>query len=240
MADELARRQKWLDNVSAPKQNATRHETSYRTAKTMDEIRKYFTELTATQLEQLTQLGELYRTWNERINVVSRKDIDNLYLHHVLHSLAIAEYVQFKGGTRVLDFGTGGGFPGIPLAIVFPECSFKLIDRTAKKIRVTQEIAAAIGLTNATAEQKAGEEERGEYDFVVSRAVMPLPDLMKIVKKNISREQRNALPNGLICLKGGNLDAETRTVKKVVDITPVGNWFEDAWFEEKNVVYVPM
>ena len=128
----------------------------------MDEIRKYFTELTATQLEQLTQLGELYRTWNERINVVSRKDIDNLYLHHVLHSLAIAKYVQFKTGTRVLDFGTGGGFPGIPLAIVFPECSFKLIDRTAKKIRVTQEIAAAIGLTNATAEQKAGEEERAE------------------------------------------------------------------------------
>ena len=240
MADELARRQKWLDNVSAPKQNATRHETSYRTAKTMDEIRKYFTELTATQIEQLTQLGELYRTWNERINVVSRKDIDNLYLHHVLHSMAIAKYVQFKTGTRVLDFGTGGGFPGIPLAIVFPECRFKLIDRTAKKIRVTQEIAAAIGLTNATAEQKAGEEERGEYDFVVSRAVMPLPDLMKIVKKNISREQRNALPNGLICLKGGNLDAETRTVKKVVDITPVGNWFEDEWFEEKNVVYVPM
>ena len=206
----------------------------------MDEIRKYFTELTATQLEQLTQLGELYRTWNERINVVSRKDIDNLYLHHVLHSLAIAKYVQFKAGTRVLDFGTGGGFPGIPLAIVFPECRFKLIDRTAKKIRVTQEIAAAIGLTNATAEQKAGEEERGEYDFVVSRAVMPLPDLMKIVKKNISLEQRNALPNGLICLKGGNLDAETRTVKKVVDLTPVGNWFEDEWFEEKNVVYVPM
>jgi 16S rRNA methyltransferase gidB len=240
VADELARRQKWPDNVSAPKQNATRHETSYRTAKTMDEIRKYFTELTATQIEQLTQLGELYRTWNERINVVSRKDIDNLYLHHVLHSLAIAKYVQFKAGTRVLDFGTGGGFPGIPLAIVFPECRFKLIDRTAKKIRVTQEIAAAIGLTNATAEQKAGEEERGEYDFVVSRAVMPLPDLMKIVKKNISREQRNALPNGLICLKGGNLDAETRTVKKVVDITPVGNWFEDEWFEEKNVVYVPM
>ena len=206
----------------------------------MDEIRKYFTELTATQLEQLTQLGELYRTWNERINVVSRKDIDNLYLHHVLHSLAIAKYVQFKTGTRVLDFGTGGGFPGIPLAIVFPECRFKLIDRTAKKIRVTQEIAAAIGLTNATAEQKAGEEERGEYDFVVSRAVMPLPDLMKIVQKNISREQHNALPNGLICLKGGNLDAETRTVKKVVGITPVGNWFEDEWFEGKNVVYVPM
>ena len=206
----------------------------------MDEIRKYFKNLTAEQQDQLTKLGELYRMWNEKINVVSRKDIDNLYLHHVLHSLAIAKYVQFKADTRVLDFGTGGGFPGIPLTIMFPECQFKLIDRTAKKIRVTQEIAVAIGLSNAQAEQKAGEEEQGEYDFVVSRAVMPLPELMKIVKKNISHKQQNALPNGLICLKGGNLDAETRSVKKVVDVTPVSNWFDEAWFEEKNVVYVPM
>ena len=206
----------------------------------MDEIRKYFTELTTEQTQQLTKLGELYRTWNERINVVSRKDIDNLYLHHVLHSLAIAKYVQFKPQTRVLDFGTGGGFPGIPLAIIFPQCSFKLIDRTAKKIRVTQEIATAVGLTNVKAEQKAGEEEQELYDFVVSRAVMPLPDLMKIVKKNIAREQRNALPNGLNCLKGGNLEGETLAVKKIVDITPIRNWFEEAWFDEKNVVYVPM
>lgn len=206
----------------------------------MNEIRKYFTELTTEQTQQITKLGELYRTWNERINVVSRKDIDNLYLHHVLHSLAIAKYVQFKPQTRVLDFGTGGGFPGIPLAIIFPQCSFKLIDRTAKKIRVTQEIATAVGLTNVKAEQKAGEEEQELYDFVVSRAVMPLPDLMKIVKKNIAREQRNALPNGLICLKGGNLEGETLAVKKIVDITPIGNWFEEAWFDEKNVVYVPM
>ena len=206
----------------------------------MNEIRTYFTELTTEQTQQLTKLGELYRTWNERINVVSRKDIDNLYLHHVLHSLAIAKYVQFKPQTRVLDFGTGGGFPGIPLAIIFPQCSFKLIDRTAKKIRVTQEIATAVGLTNVKAEQKAGEEEQELNDFVVSRAVMPLPDLMKIVKKNIAREQRNALPNGLICLKGGNLEGETLTVKKIVDITPIRNWFEEAWFDEKNVVYVPM
>ena len=206
----------------------------------MNEIRKYFTELTTEQTQQLTKLGELYRTWNERINVDSRKDIDNLYQHHVLHSLAIAKYVQFKPQTRVLDFGTGGGFPGIPLAIIFPQCSFKLIDRTAKKIRVTQEIATAVGLTNVKAEQKAGEEEQELYDFVVSRAVMPLPDLMKIVKKNIAREQRNALPNGLICLKGGNLEGETLTVKKIVDITPIRNWFEEAWFDEKNVVYVPM
>lgn len=206
----------------------------------MNEIRKYFTELTTEQTQQLTKLGELYRTWNERINVVSRKDIDNLYLHHVLHSLAIAKYVQFKPQTRVLDFGTGGGFPGIPLAIIFPQCSFKLIDRTAKKIRVTQEIATAVGLTNVKAEQKAGEEEQELYDFVVSRAVMPLPDLMKIVKKNIAREQRNAHPNGLICLKGGNLEGETLAVKKIVDIIPIRNWFEEAWFDEKNVVYVPM
>lgn len=218
----------------------TRANKPFEQKRTMDEIRRYFTELTAEQQEQLAQLGELYRTWNERINVVSRKDIDNLYLHHVLHSLAIAKYVQFKPGTSVLDFGTGGGFPGIPLAIVFPQCSFKLIDRTAKKIRVTQAVAEAVGLKNVTAEQLSGEEERGSYDFVVSRAVMPLPELMKIVKKNIAREQNNALPNGLICLKGGNLEAETRTVKKIVDITPVSNWFDDAWFKEKNVVYVPM
>ena len=218
----------------------TRANKPFEQKRTMDEIRRYFTELTAEQQEQLAQLGELYRTWNERINVVSRKDIDNLYLHHVLHSLAIAKYVQFKPGTSVLDFGTGGGFPGIPLAIVFPQCSFKLIDRTAKKIRVTQAVAEAVGLKNVTAEQLSGEEERGSYDFVVSRAVMPLHELMKIVKKNIAREQNNALPNGLICLKGGNLEAETRTVKKIVDITPVSNWFDDARFKEKNVEYVPM
>ena len=206
----------------------------------MDEIRKYFKNLTAEQQDQLTKLGELYRMWNEKINVVSRKDIDNLYLHHVLHSLAIAKYVQFKADTRVLDFGTGGGFPGIPLAIVFPECQFKLIDRTAKKIRVTQEIAAAIGLSNAQAEQKAGEEEQGEYDFVVSRAVMQMEDLVRLVRKNVHHEQRNSLPNGLICLKGGDIRQEMRPFKHCCDVWPLHTYFEEEFFETKKVAYVTL
>ena len=206
----------------------------------MDEIRKYFKNLTAEQQDQLTKLGELYRMWNEKINVVSRKDIDNLYLHHVLHSLAIAKYVQFKADTRVLDFGTGGGFPGIPLAIMFPECQFKLIDRTAKKIRVTQEIAAAIGLTNAQAEQKAGEEEQGEYDFVVSRAVMQMEDLVRLVRKNVHHEQRNSLPNGLICLKGGDIQQEMRPFKHCCDVWPLHTYFEEEFFETKKVAYVTL
>lgn len=146
-------------------------------------ITKYFPKLTDTQKSQLEQLDELYRDWNSKINVISRKDIDNLYEHHVLHSLAIAKYINFKSGTKVLDFGTGGGFPGIPLAILFPEVKFRLIDGTGKKIRVATEVANAIGLKNVDAVHLRGEEEKGKYDFVVSRAVMPLPDLMKIIKR---------------------------------------------------------
>lgn len=171
----------------------------------MEEILKYFTDLTDKQKQQFAALFDLYKDWNEKINVISRKDIDNLYLHHVLHSLAIAKAVSFRPGTRILDFGTGGGFPGIPLAILFPETQFKMIDGTGKKIRVVNEVATAIGLENVEAVHLRGEEEKGKYDFVVSRAVMPLPDLMKIVKKNIGKEQRNSLPNGVICLKGGNV-----------------------------------
>ena len=158
----------------------------------MEQIIKYFPQLSDVQRSQYAALMELYRDWNAKINVISRKDIDNLYEHHVLHSLAIAKFTGFQPGTEILDFGTGGGFPGIPLAIMFPECRFKLIDGTGKKILVATEVAKAIGLKNVVAEHLRGEDEKGKYDFVVSRAVMPLPDLLKIVRKNISRTQRNA------------------------------------------------
>jgi len=206
----------------------------------MEIIRKYFPELTDTQLYQLEQLDGLYRDWNAKINVISRKDIDALYEHHVLHSMAIAKVVNFRPGTEILDFGTGGGFPGIPLAILFPECRFKLIDGTGKKIRVTQEVASAIGLKNCRAEHLRGEDERGRYDFVVSRAVMPLPDLAKIVRKNISKTQRNATPNGIICLKGGELQAELQPFRNVVEVNPISTWFEEEWFKEKNVICLPI
>jgi 16S rRNA methyltransferase gidB len=206
----------------------------------MEEILKYFSNLSDEQQQQFAMLADLYKDWNQKINVVSRKDIDNIYLHHILHSLAIAQYIRFKDETHILDFGTGGGFPGIPLAIVFPKCRFKLIDRTAKKIKVTQEISRAIGLENVIAEQCAGEEEKGKYEFVVSRAVMPLGDLLKITRKNISKQQFNAIPNGLICLKGGDLSAEIRPFKKISDVTPITNWFKEAWFREKNVIYLPV
>lgn len=206
----------------------------------MEEILKYFTYLTDKQKQQFAALFDLYKDWNEKINVISRKDIDNLYLHHVLHSLAIAKAVSFRPGTRILDFGTGGGFPGIPLAILFPETQFKMIDGTGKKIRVVNEVATAIGLENVEAVHLRGEEEKGKYDFVVSRAVMPLPDLMKIVKKNVGKEQRNSLPDGVICLKGGNVEGEMRPFKKIAEATEITNWFDEDWFKEKFVIYVPV
>ena len=206
----------------------------------MEQILKYFPELTEEQRMQMAQLDALYRDWNAKINVISRKDIDNLYEHHVLHSLAIAKTLHFKPGTKVLDFGTGGGFPGIPLAIMFPEVRFKLIDGTGKKILVASEIAKALGLKNVIAEQRRGEEEKGKYDFVVSRAVMPLPDLVKIVKKNIAKQQQNAMPNGLLVLKGGNLDAEIHNFRRVVEVIPVDMFFDEEWFREKNVIYLPI
>ena len=206
----------------------------------MEEILKAFPSLTATQIEQFHALLPLYKEWNEKINVISRKDIDNLYAHHVLHSLAIAQYIRWKPGTQILDFGTGGGFPGIPLAIMFPECNFKLIDGTGKKIKVVNAVAQAIGLKNVEAVHLRGEEEKGKFDFVVSRAVMPLPDLVKIVRKNISTSQRNALPNGLICLKGGNLVPETQPFKNKVQLTSILQWFENEWFNDKHLIYLPL
>ena len=206
----------------------------------MEEILKAFPSLTATQIEQFQALLPLYKEWNDKINVISRKDIDNLYAHHVLHSLAIAQYIRWKPGTQILDFGTGGGFPGIPLAIMFPECNFKMIDGTGKKIKVVNAVAQAIGLKNVEAVHIRGEEEKGKFDFVVSRAVMPLPDLVKIVRKNISTSQRNALPNGLICLKGGDLVAETQPFKNKVQLTPISQWFDNEWFHDKHLIYLPL
>lgn len=204
-------------------------------------IEKYFPDLTDVQLQQFQALDALYRDWNAKINVISRKDIDNLYEHHVLHSLAIAKVIHFRPGTQVLDFGTGGGFPGIPLAILFPEVQFKLIDGTGKKIRVAQEVSSAIGLTNCHPEHLRGEDEKGKFDFVVSRAVMPLPDLVKIVRKNIAKPQQNALPNGVLCLKGGNLQAETLPFHKIVQTTDISTFFAEPWFkEQKYVIYLPI
>ncbi|EHO67969.1 ribosomal RNA small subunit methyltransferase G [Prevotella micans F0438] len=206
----------------------------------IDLITKYFPEINERQKEQFNALDSLYRDWNAKINVISRKDIDNLYEHHVLHSLAIAKMIRFREGTNVLDFGTGGGFPGIPLAIMFPEANFKLIDGTGKKILVTEKVAEAIGLENVMAAQMRGEDERGKFDFVVSRAVMPLPDLMKIVRKNIAPDQHNSLPNGLLVLKGGNVQEEVKPFRRIAQTEAVKQWFEELWFDEKYIIYIPI
>ena len=206
----------------------------------MEQTLKYFPHLTEQQRQQLAALDALYRDWNAKINVISRKDIDNLYEHHVLHSMAIGKALRFKPATTVLDFGTGGGFPGIPLAILFPDVKFKLIDGTGKKIRVATEVAQAIGLNNVVAEHLRGEEEKGKFDFVVTRAVMPLPDLVKIVKKNISTTQRNAMPNGVFALKGGDIQAEIQPFKRIAEVEEIANWFEEEWFKEKHLIYVPL
>lgn len=206
----------------------------------MNEILKYFPHITEEQRLQFEMLKPLYSEWNSKINVISRKDIDNIYLHHVLHSLAIAKDIRFTDESHILDFGTGGGFPGIPLAIMFPNCNFKLIDRTGKKIKVVNEFAGALNLKNVEAAQIPGEEEKGKYDFVVSRAVMPLPDLIKIIKKNISAKQKNAIPNGLICLKGGNIDSEIHNYRHIVQLTDISKIFNDDWFKNKYVIYVPL
>ena len=202
-------------------------------------ISEYF-KLTDRQAEQFAQLDALYRDWNSKINVISRKDIDNLYEHHVLHSLAIAKFLPFQPGTTILDVGTGGGFPGIPLAILFPECRFMLIDSIGKKIKVASEVAQSLGLTNVVCKQERAEEEKQKFDFVVSRAVMPLPDLVKLVRKNISSKQRNAVPNGIIVLKGGDLKEELAPFQKTAEVTPCSQWFANDWYSTKQLIYLPL
>ena len=206
----------------------------------MDIILKYFPNITEEQRKQFLLLNELYHDWNAKINVISRKDIDNLYEHHVLHSLSIAELIRFKPGTKVMDLGTGGGFPGIPLAILFPEASFHLVDSIGKKIKVCQEIVNAIKLQNVTTQWCRAEEIKDKYHFVVSRAVMPLSDLVKIIRKNISKEQINGLPNGIICLKGGELEHETLPLKNQTQIYPLTDYFDEPFFETKKVVYTQL
>lgn len=206
----------------------------------MEIIRKYFPELTEEQDRQFSGLRALYEEWNARINVISRKDIGNLYEHHVLHSLGIAEVVRFRPGTKVMDLGTGGGFPGIPLAILFPETEFVLVDSIGKKVRVAMEVAEGIGLENVTCRHERAEEEKEQFDFVVSRAVMPLADLVRIVRKNIlSGKGQNALPNGLICLKGGELEREIGGVgRQRTTVWELREYFTEEYFDTKKVVHV--
>ncbi len=204
----------------------------------MEIIQKYFPNLTALQAEQFAQLEVLYNDWNAKINVISRKDIQNLYEHHVLHSLGIAKVVNFKDGTTVMDLGTGGGFPGIPLAILFPNVQFHLVDSIGKKVRVANEVATAIGLKNVKFSHARAEEIKEQYDFVVTRAVMPMVDLMKVARKNIKKEQHNAVPNGIIALKGGELAGEIASMKNICTVWELSDFFEEEYFKTKKVVHV--
>jgi len=206
----------------------------------MELIDKYFTDLSDEQRRQYDALYDLYSDWNSKINVISRKDIDNLYEHHVLHSLGIANIIKFRPKTKVMDLGTGGGFPGVPLAIMFPKVHFHLVDSIGKKIKVATEVSAAIGLKNVSFEHERAENIKDKFDFVVSRAVMPLNDLASIIRKNISKKSNNALPNGLICLKGGELENEAHPFKNIIQIDDLSQWFEEEYFLTKKVVYIPM
>jgi 16S rRNA (guanine527-N7)-methyltransferase len=206
----------------------------------VNDIETYFPNLTALQKQQFDALPGLYADWNAKINVISRKDIGNLTLHHVLHSLAIARYISFVPGTRIMDVGTGGGFPGIPLAIFFPEIHFLLLDSIGKKIKVAEAIAKEIGLSNVEVKHARVENEKNKYHFVVSRAVMVLPELVRVTRKNITTEQINALPNGIICLKGGDLTAEIQPFKRMADEISLSKYFAEPFFQTKKLVYVSL
>lgn len=204
-------------------------------------IYEYFPNLAEEQRRRFDALQALYEDWNAKINVISRKDIGNLYLHHVLHSLAIAKVVEFADDSSVMDVGTGGGFPGIPLAILYPKCHFLLVDSIGKKIRVCQAVIEALGLDNVEAVQERVEEEKSTFDFVVSRATMPMSDLVRLTRKNVDKKHLiNPLPNGWLMLKGGELEREIGTFKKYAEVTDVSEFFKDEYFETKKVVYLPL
>lgn len=206
----------------------------------MEHILKYFPELTDVQRNQLAQLETLYPEWNAKINVISRKDIENLEVNHILHSLGLVRFVKFTPGTRVMDLGTGGGFPGIPLAVYYPDVSFHLVDRIGKKLKVAQDIAERIGLTNVTFQHGDVKEVKGKFDFVVSRAVMDLGDMVPLVKRYIDSEDRNAIPNGLLCLKGGDLSGEISKYRNKVLIDELSSYFKEEFFKTKKVLYLPL
>ena len=206
----------------------------------MEHILKYFPELTEVQREQFSQLETLYPEWNTRINVISRKDIDNLEVNHILHSLGLVKFVRFTPGTRVMDLGTGGGFPAIPLAVYYPEVTFQLVDRIGKKLKVAQDIAERIGLKNVTIQHGDVKEVKGKFDFVVSRAVMPLGDMVPLVKRFIASEDQNAIPNGLLCLKGGDLSGEVQQFKNQVLIDDLSSYFKEDFFKTKKILYLPL
>lgn len=204
----------------------------------MNRIEYYFPELTAEQKERFARLGDLYREWNSKINVISRKDIDDLYIHHVLHSLAIAKVIRFADGTRIMDVGTGGGFPGIPLAIMFPTCHFHLVDSIGKKIKVVEGVADALGLKNVKAEQARVEMVKGQYDFIVSRAVTAFPAFIEMTRNKISQESRNVSPNGILYLKGGDFEEEVKAFRTMLRVFPISDFFSEEFFETKRVIYM--
>ena len=229
-----------MELINTNETQSTANEQSAVVNSQLSILKAYFPELTDGQQAQIDALFPLYADWNAKINVISRKDIENLYLHHVLHSLGLTKMLRFKDGSTVMDIGTGGGFPGIPLAILMPDVQFHLVDSIGKKIKVGQAVAEAIGLKNVTFRHCRAEEDKGLFDFVVSRAVMPLADLVKIARKNIKKEQQNALPNGLICLKGGELQHEILPFRNQAVSLNLSDHFKEEFFQTKKVVYVPL
>ena len=206
----------------------------------MDIIKKYFPDLDPSVENKLSQLGDLYADWNAKINVISRKDMDHFYERHVLHSLGIASFIQFEKGTRILDVGCGGGFPGIPLAIMFPECRFHLIDSIGKKIKVVKGVAESLELDNLSAEQIRVENHPKQYDFIISRAVTAFPAFVKLCKNKILSQQNNAISNGIVYLKGGDFEEEIKEYKNRVSVTSLTNYFEEEFFETKKIIHLSM